>query len=792
MNKFSEKSLKTLEYDKILERLSSFSACQETKARILKIRPEESLEKAQKLIDETDGALKLTYRFGNPSFYGLCDITASAKRAEAGGILSLRELRNISTILFLSRSIKNYISDEKENILLPMFFALEPNKNLEQEISSAILSDEEVSDNASPELFRIRRKIISSNENVRANLQKIIHSQTNQKYLQDSVITMRDGRFVVPVKAEHKNDIKGIVHDVSKAGSTVFIEPATVVEINNEIKMLKIAEKEEIERILADLSAKAGDICEILISNYNILVDLDLVFAKAYFADEIKGVKPLLNDDGIIDIKKARHPLLDPKTVVPVDVCLGIDFDSLIITGPNTGGKTVTLKTLGLLCLMAASGIFVPCQEESRLCVFENIYADIGDEQSIEQSLSTFSSHMKNIVKILDSVSFRDLVLFDELGAGTDPVEGAALAVSIIENVREKGALLAATTHYAELKTYALTSKGVENASCEFDVHTLRPTYKVLIGVMGKSNAFAISKRLGLSSQVVERAKDFVSSENIKLEDVLSKLEKNRRNVESEKSKTRALNSEIEKLKQELEKEREKIYKEKEIEIEKAKSQAKQILQKTKIEAEQLLNDLKEIKNENDRDKFNEKYREKTHGLKSRIKNMEDRVDPVIKRVKENYKLPRPLKLGDTVIVMDIDKKGNISALKDKNGNYTVQLGIMSVKVSEDNLKLVENVPEKSVTNYIRKSTAQVNRTKAKPELDLRGKTAEEAYIEIDQFLDDACIGGLTQVTIIHGKGTGALRTAVMAYLRGHRHVKSQRPGRYGEGELGVTVVEIK
>lgn len=792
MNNFSEKSLKTLEFDKILDRLSSFTACQKTKELILNIKPEKNLKNALKLIDETEGALKLTYKFGNPSFYGLVDITASAKRAKSGGILSLKELRNTATVLFLTRSLKSYISEEKENVLSPMFFALEPQKSLEEEIFGSILSDEEVADNASSELFKIRRKIISANESIRSSLQKIIHSQSNQKYLQDSVITMRDGRFVVPVKAEHKNDIKGIVHDTSKAGSTVFIEPSAVVEANNEIKMLKIAEKEEIERILTALSAKVGSICEILISNYDIIVDLDLIFAKAAYADEIRGVKPFLNDDGIIDIKKARHPLLDPKTVVPVDIVLGMDFDSLIITGPNTGGKTVTLKTLGLLCLMASCGIFVPCMEESRICVFENIYADIGDEQSIEQSLSTFSSHMKNIVKILDTVSYKDLVLFDELGAGTDPVEGAALAVSIIENVRQKGARLAATTHYAELKTYALTTKGVENASCEFDVNTLRPTYKVLIGVMGKSNAFAISKRLGLSDEVVERAKEFVSSENIKIEDVLDRLEKNRQNIESEKSKTKALNAEIERLKQEIEKERQKLQKEKEQEIEKAKNKAKQILQKTKLESEQLLNDLKEIKKEQDRDKFNEKLREKTHGLKSKIKNMEDYIDPVIERVKENYKLPRALKLGDTVIVRDIDKTGNITALKDKSGSYTVRLGIMTLKVSEDNLKLVESRQEKNISGYIRKSTAKVNRTKAKPELDIRGKTAEEAYVEIDQFLDNACIGGLSQVTIIHGKGTGALRSAVMAYLKGHRHVKSQRPGRYGEGEMGVTVVEIK
>ncbi|MGN1479595.1 MAG: endonuclease MutS2, partial [Acutalibacteraceae bacterium] len=679
----------------------------------------------------------------------------------------------------------------------PLFNSLMPNRYLEDSIKNAILSEDEMADSASPTLADIRRKIKAQESGVREQLGKITRNQNYSKYLQDSIITMRNGRFVVPVKNEYRQEIPGLVHDTSSSGATVFIEPMGVVEANNKIKLLKNQEQDEIDRIVAELSAQAGSFAESIKNSYECAVELNLIFGKAQLAYAMNASVPTMNNEGIIEFRQARHPLIDKKKVVPVDIKLGGEFDTLVITGPNTGGKTVSLKTIGLLSLMAMCGLMLPVGDRSRVSVFENVLSDIGDEQSIEQSLSTFSAHMTNIIDILKTADSGSLVLIDELGAGTDPVEGAALAVSILEQLRRQGAHIAATTHYAELKAYALQTPGVINGSCEFDVATLRPTYRLLIGMPGKSNAFAISQRLGLPEEIVSNAKELVSAENTRFEDVVDKLEQSRREaetvrLEAEEMKRRA-NEEIEiakKMKSDIQSLRDS-------ELEKAKSQALKITEQAKREAYALLNELDRLKKEQAKQKdAAEMARRARAAVKRGISAIDAAADPVVGSFdsQEDYTLPRELKVGDTVILADIGSEATVVSLPDKKGAVGVQMGSIKTRTQIENIRLVEKSKKPHITKPRSSGSKMDSRMNisAETRLDLRGMTVEECLMTLDRFMDSALRTGLNEFTVIHGKGTGALRTAVREYLKKSPYVKSHRLGTFGEGEDGVSIVTLK
>lgn len=781
---------KALELDKILKMLADETTCEDSRTLAVQLEPETNLKKASALLKETDDAYVLIGRFGTPSFGGVKNVTNSLRRAEAGGCLTSSELLKISETLRIIRSLKEWRSKSAgiETSLDFRFEGLSPNKFLEDKINTCILSEEEIADNASPTLYDIRRKIRTASSKAREILDKIIHSSTYQKYLQDFIVTQRDGRFVVPVKAECRGNVPGLVHDTSSSGATIFIEPMGVVQANNDIKVLQGKEADEIERILFELSALAGGFADSISGSYHNLVDLNLIFAKANLGYKMNGVVPELNDCGIIDLKNARHPLISKDKVVPTDISLGKDFDTLVITGPNTGGKTVSLKTMGLLTLMAMCGLMTPCRENSRLSVFRKILVDIGDEQSIEQSLSTFSAHMTNIIDIIKVADRSSLCLIDELGAGTDPVEGAALAISILEKLRFCGAKIAATTHYAELKAYALKTRGVENGCCEFDVATLRPTYKLLIGVPGKSNAFAISQRLGLDSEIVARAKELVSEESREFETVVETLESRRQSLEQKMREADRLKSQARREREEAIKERREIQEQAEKEIEKAKAEAQAITAKTRAEAYALLDEIEKIKKQK-----NNADAESKAKLKKSIKAMEDHADPVAKASDNSgYKLPRPLQVGDTVLIYDIDKKGTVLSLPDKNGNVQVQAGIIKTRVKLSNLRPVE---EAKVTTTQTKKPRTVTKSvdiHASTEIDVRGMTAVEAIMEVESAIDSALLANINQMTIIHGKGTGVLRKEIQMFLKKNKYVKSYRLGVFGEGESGVTIVEFK
>ena len=663
---------------------------------------------------------------------------------------------------------------------------LAPNKYLEEKIFTCIVNEEEVADNASPALASIRRKIRAASQRVRDQLDKLIHSQAHQKHLQESIVTQRGGRYVVPVKAEFRGEVPGLVHDTSASGATVFVEPMSVVEANNEIRVLRSDEQDEIARILLELSGEAGSFADSIIESYHYAVELDLIFAKAQVAYKMKAVVPQVGEDGKIALHAARHPLIAKEKVVPTDITLGVEFDTLIITGPNTGGKTVALKTIGLLTLMAMCGLMIPAGEGSRVAVFRHILADIGDEQSIEQSLSTFSSHMVNIIHIFEVADNSSLILLDELGAGTDPVEGAALAEAIIQELRGRGVRLACTTHYAELKAYAIQTPGVENGSCEFDVATLRPTYRLLIGVPGKSNAFAITQRLGMDTAIVDRARELVSREGNAFEQVVGRLEEDRRKMEDELEALRAsaaqakANAEAsQRLKDEAEAQAKK-------EIDRARQEAAQIVQKTRQRADALVGELEELR----RQKNKQLSAEQKARLRSGLKELESSSDPVHQRRDDNYVLPRPLVVGDEVLLYDIDKEATVLELP-KDGTVLVQAGIIKTRVPLGNVRLLSKRQLKK-KNPTRTVTKNVSTPETSSSLDLRGQTVEEALMEVDNFLDRASRMHLSQVTIIHGKGTGALRTAVQQHLRRCSQVKSFRLGTYGEGESGVTIAELK
>lgn len=797
-----DKTLRVLEYNKILDKLADMTTSVLSRDRVLRLTPSKDIQEIKCLQQETSEAVSMIIRKGSAPIGGLKDIRNALKRAEIGAVLSPKELLEIATILKISRHMKNYagedrkpLADGKEEqypLLDPLIEQLQILKKLEENITSCIISEEEISDQASSELANIRRQMRNINNKVKDILNGITHSSKYQKYLQEGIVTMRGDRYVVPVKSEYKSHVPGIVHDSSASGATLFIEPMAVVEANNQLRELTIKEKKEIERILAELTGMVCEHLESIKTNAEIIVELDFIFAKAKLSLEWNAVEPAVNEQGYLNIKKARHPLLDPKTVVATDIYLGKDFDTLVITGPNTGGKTVTLKTIGLFTLLAQSGLHVPANDGTEIAVFSKIFADIGDEQSIEQSLSTFSSHMTNIVRILGQVDEHSLVLFDELGAGTDPVEGAALAMSILEYLHQVGARTAATTHYSELKLFALSTPGIKNAACEFDVETLRPTYKLLIGIPGKSNAFAISQRLNLDSHIIERAKEFISQEDVKFEDIISNLEKNRQIAEQEKEKAIRYKQEAQQLKDELEAQREKLRSQREKLLEEARREARIIIHQAKEEAEQVIKELRRLQEEREQAEQNKAIEEARLKLKKRADKIDESLAKSTMPRKRYAKPPKNLKPGDPVEITTLGQKGNVISTPDSNGEVQVQVGIMKINVHISNLKLVQEN-----TNDIIKSTGvgKIGMSKSShlsTELDIRGQVIDDAVLNADKFLDDATLAGMKQVTIIHGKGTGALRSGIHNMLKRHRHVKSFRLGKYGEGESGVTLVELK
>ena len=783
-----DKHNKALELDKILEMVAEECSSQDGAQLARELEPVHTAAEAQWLLGETDAAFVAMAKYGAPSFYGMKNVTNPLRRAQAGGGLGLRELLDIGATLRTIRGLTQWWgkSGNVTTALTPRFEVLAPNKYLEEKIFTCIVNEEEVADNASPALASIRRKIRAASQRVRDQLDKLIHSQAHQKHLQESIVTQRGGRYVVPVKAEFRGEVPGLVHDTSASGATVFVEPMSVVELNNEIRVLRSDEQDEIARILLELSGEAGSFADSIIESYHYAVELDLIFAKAQVAYKMKAVVPQVGEDGKIALHAARHPLIAKEKVVPTDITLGVEFDTLIITGPNTGGKTVALKTIGLLTLMAMCGLMIPAGEGSRVAVFRHILADIGDEQSIEQSLSTFSSHMVNIIHIFEVADNSSLILLDELGAGTDPVEGAALAEAIIQELRGRGVRLACTTHYAELKAYAIQTPGVENGSCEFDVATLRPTYRLLIGVPGKSNAFAITQRLGMDTAIVDRARELVSREGNAFEQVVGRLEEDRRKMEDELEALRAsaaqakANAEAsQRLKDEAEAQAKK-------EIDRARQEAAQIVQKTRQRADALVGELEELR----RQKNKQLSAEQKARLRSGLKELESSSDPVHQRRDDNYVLPRPLVVGDEVLLYDIDKEATVLELP-KDGTVLVQAGIIKTRVPLENVRLLSKRQLKK-KNPTRTVTKNVSTPETSSSLDLRGQTVEEALMEVDNFLDRASRMHLSQVTIIHGKGTGALRTAVQQHLRRCSQVKSFRLGTYGEGESGVTIAELK
>ncbi len=777
---------KTLELDKILQMLADETAIAEAGENALKIEPAATLDKTELLLTQTEDAHILIGRFGAPSFGGIDNVTNALRRAEAGGGLNTSELLSIARALRVIKGVRDWRSKCAgiSTSLDGYFNVLYTNPNLHDRITTCIIGADEIADGASRELSDIRRKMRIASSKAREALEKIIKSTTYQKYLREAIITQRDGRYVVPVKQEYRNMVAGLVHDTSSSGSTVFIEPMGVVNANNDIRVLQGEEEKEIERILYELSGLCAGCASEIIDSYKTLVELNLIFAKAHLAYKMKAVRPKMNDSGIVELKNARHPLIPKDRVVPVDVSLGERYDTLVITGPNTGGKTVCLKTTGLLTLMAMCGLMIPAADNSRLSVFRRVLVDIGDEQSIEQSLSTFSAHITNIIGILKLTNRSTLALIDELGAGTDPVEGAALAVAILEKLRERGAKIAATTHYAELKEYALKTEGVENGCCEFDVKTLRPTYKLLIGIPGKSNAFAISKRLGMEDEVIERAKLLTSSESRQFEDVVESLEESRQELSEEIEKARAATLDAQAKQAEAEKALERAKADAKREIDYAKQKAQELTAKTRAQAYALIDELEKAQKE-------KRYQaEEKAKFKSGLKALEETADPIQNAEKSDYKLPRELKIGDNVLIFDIDKKAVVLE-KPEKGTVLVQAGIIKTRVKLNNLRLLE---EKNVSVQKRRERTFTKniRSSSSNEIDVRGQTADEAVLNVDQALDGCVMSNIHMLTIIHGKGTGVLRTEIQKFLRHHKAVKSFRLGTFGEGESGVTIVELE
>lgn len=798
MNRLGEKSLRTLEYFTVLDQLAAQTVSARGREMALALRPVTDREDAALYLRQTTDAKDMMVKNGSPTLGGIRDVTAALRRCEVGGVLNMRELLDVASLLQAARLMLAYFAEQEEKTTLtPIYRRISGNRSLEEAITTSILSEEEMADGASPELASIRREMRRIGGRVRETLGRMISGE-RAKYLQEAIITQRNGRFVVPVKAEHRGDVPGLVHDTSGSGATVFIEPAQVVEINNQLKVLEGREQQEIERILAELSAEVAQCAASLREDYEALCTFDFIFARAKLSFQLNACEPKLAEGYAVDLHRARHPLLDQKKAVPIDIAIGRDYDTLVITGPNTGGKTVSLKTLGLLCLMAQSGLHIPASELSEVCIFENIYADIGDEQSIEQSLSTFSSHMKTIVGIMEKCARGDLVLFDELGAGTDPVEGAALAVSVIGYARQMGARVAATTHYSELKTFALTTDGVENASCEFDVGTLRPTYRLLTGIPGKSNAFAIAARLGLQPAILERAKEQISTENTRFEDVLAELEKERRQLEKYKAEAERLRAAAQSERDKAENLRDKTQDETDRILENARLKADRILKDARMAAETVFDELEDLKKQAQKSAADQNLAAAKTTLRGIITQTETelRGQAHEKRTVDPSEV-KALKPGDEVQLLNVSGvTATVLKAPDGDGNVQVQAGIMkmTVKVNEVRpLKKQKQQAKPARRPAGAKGAARELRVQAAPsEIDVRGLCAEEAILEVDQFISAALMSKLPAVRIIHGKGTGTLRAAIQNHLKRNKFCKTVRNGVFGEGEMGVTVVEFK
>ncbi len=794
MSELFEKSIRTLELPAVLEKLAAKAVSQAAKDRCLKLSPSTDAEEVLRLLDETDAAKERLGLHGSPSFSGVKDVSAALTRADHGGMLNTRELLDIAGVLTASRRVADYDAQRQgeETVLDRLFTSLHTNKYLEEQIRSAILDEETIADTASSELADIRRKMRLAASKGRQILQRIISSPSYAKVLQEALITQRDGRFVVPVKAECKGSMPGLVHDVSSSGATLFVEPMGVVQANNELKELEAREKKEIDRILRQLSAACAGSMENILWDYDILVHLDVIFARAQLSYQLNASRPEVRRRGGVTLRRARHPLLDQAKAVPITVELGEQFDTLVITGPNTGGKTVTLKTIGLLCLMAQCGLHIPADSGSAVRVFHRVLADVGDEQSIEQSLSTFSAHMSNIVQILREVDDKSLLLFDELGAGTDPVEGAALAIAIIESARSQGALIAATTHYAELKTFAMTTAGVENASCEFDVQTLRPTYRLLIGIPGKSNAFAISRRLGLDESVIQAAQAQMDSDSVRFEDVLTQLEEKRQRLEKAQAEADRLWRQREEDARKARTFREQMEKAKDNARTKGEAEAKRIVRQAQAQADEIFAQLDQLRRQQQKQLSFQELNDAKAAVRHSLNQAQDALHIHDQPQEPVYTPSRPIEVGDLVELPGVKMAASVLAVNN-DGTLLLQAGKMKMTVKAQQVRLPEGQPKKKPAAPASGGSAKLNlQSRAASELDIRGYETLEAESVVENYIDSAVMAKLGTVTIIHGKGTGALRKAVHEMLKRNKAVKSFRLGRYGEGEAGVTVVELK
>ena len=790
----NQKTLSKLEYDKIAALLEEEASSFRGRQLCRRIKPLTDINKINTLQEQTAAAFTRIVRKGRISFGNAAPVEESMKRLEIGGALGISELLRISRLLVNAARVKSYgrhdTQEDSEDCLDPFFDVLEPLTPLTNEIERCIISEDEISDDASPGLKRIRRSIGSINDKVHSTLTGLVNGSL-RNYLQDAIITMRGDRYCLPVKAEYRSQVQGLIHDQSSTGSTLFIEPMAVVKLNNDLKELYAQEQEEIQAILASLSGEAAQYVEEIRADYRALTDMDFIFARGALALSMNASRPVLNTEGRIHIRDGRHPLLDAKKVVPITVTLGEDFSLLIITGPNTGGKTVSLKTVGLFTLMGQSGLHIPAGDRSELAVFDQVYADIGDEQSIEQSLSTFSSHMTNIVSFLKKVDSRSLVLFDELGAGTDPTEGAALAIAILSHLHKQGIRTMATTHYSELKVYALTTPGVENACCEFDVESLRPTYRLLIGIPGKSNAFAISGKLGLPDYIIEDARKRLSEQDISFEDLLTDLETSKKTIEKEREEIAAYRREAEELRQQAAKRQEKLDEQRDRIIREANEKANAILRDAKEVADETIRNFHKFGKENISAAEMEKERER---LRKKIKDTSAASALKPQKQKKAYK-PADFKLGESVKVLSMNLTGTIVSRPDSRGNVTVQMGILRSQVNISDLEIIEEPSPYTPKKLNRSSKGRIGMSKSlsvSPEINLLGRTVDEAVAELDKYLDDALLSHLNTVRVVHGKGTGALRKGIHEYLRRQKHVKSYHLAEFGEGDAGVTIVELK
>ena len=788
-----DKALKVLEYDKIIDMLLDLTQGELARDLVEKLEPSNDIDDIRRMQEETSEAYRVLVRYGDIDYSSATHIKHLVSKASLGSMLFIEDLYDIMQNIFLVSSIKRYLktSIEDENLRLKhlrrLCDSLASLDDLKKKLSTTIVSRDEIADNASSTLRSIRRSKKLKNQAIEDKLNSYITSDKTKKYLQDAIVTMREGRYVIPVKNEYRSSIEGMIHDISQKGSTVFIEPMAVVKLNNELRELENEEKKEIERILYELSSEVSEYKTYLETNEEALKSISFIFARARLAREMRATEPVLNDKGYVNLKNARHPLIPKDKVVPTTVELGDEYTSLIITGPNTGGKTVSLKTVGLITLMAKSGLNIPCDNNSSVAVFDKVYADIGDEQSIEQSLSTFSSHMKNIVHIVENAEYNDLVLFDELGAGTDPTEGAALAISILKLFRERRIRTMATTHYSQIKFYALTSEGVKNASMEFNVDTLSPTYRLIIGIPGKSNAFEISKRLGLDQKIIDSAKEFLNENDTRFEDVLKAIEEDRTEIENKRIKINEENEEIERLREKLENKNKKLEEKQEAIINKAKEEAREIVKKAKSESAFIIDELKDISSLSKKED-----RRRLQEAKDYLRELEDENRLKIKDNKKRTKeIPKDIKLGESVRIISIDKFGEVETLPDDKGDLNIQVGIMSVRSNINDIERSESKEEVKVE----KKTRSINKAKSKnisSEINLIGRTVDEAILLLDKYLDDACLARLKEVRIIHGKGTGTLRDAVRKYLQNSKHVIEYREADYTEGGSGATVAVIK